>query len=60
VKIYTDQEAREQGVLTKRDLTDIVKVLRLAAAQATFKRQCRLDTLADKLEVNLKRAFGGK
>ena len=59
MKIITDQEAKEQGVLTKRDLTDIVKALRYERRYYLL-TQRRKDELACKIEVNIRRAFGGK
>lgn len=52
LNIVTDKEAKEQGILTKRDLQDIVKALRylpgVSSPRSYITRQ-RRDDLADKI-----------
>jgi hypothetical protein len=61
MKILMPDEAKAQGVLTKRDLVDIVRALRYQAgvsSQRSYIARQRRDDLADKIEINIQRAFG--
>ena len=58
MKILTDKEATEQGIITKRDLKKIIQVLRLEMLHTgQYVSYAEREKLAVKLEINLKKAF---